>query len=102
VLASITRFRHFGRRFSDHEIENTPRLRGDVSLVHGDYRGFGSVDVLELRVPNNVSTTGVIARLFEPRLIDWHGNLMLFRGFEPAQDQDARWGVVQEWRVELP
>jgi hypothetical protein len=102
VLASISRFRHFGRRLPDRDIENATRLRGDISLVHMDYRGFGSVDVLEVRVPNNVTTTGVIARLFEPRLVSWHGNMMLFRGFEPVEDRDGRWGVVQEWRVEMP
>lgn len=99
MRVSVTRFRVRGRRLADHDIENSPHLVGEIALLHRSFRRLGSVDILELRRPNVTTDQGVMARLFEPRLIAWHNGMMLFRGFESAEEDGCRWGVIQEWRV---
>lgn len=102
MLVTLTHLRHRGRRLSDRDIANATRFRGVVQMRHADYLRMGRVDVLELRKPDSVLADGVIACLYEPRLVEWREHLMLIRGFELAGDTDQRFGAVQEWRLEMP
>lgn len=101
MRASVTRFRIRGRRLAGRELANARPIVGEIMLCHRSFPRFGTVDVLELLDVNSVTADAVLARLFEPRLLEWHSSGMLFRGFETATEDKVRWSVVQEWRVEI-
>ena len=93
----IQKLRYQGQRLPPQDWQNTPPLVGNLSLHQVHFKGFGSVEVLELWEISNQTQDGKLAVLYEPRLVSLGNELMLFRGVETI----GKAGVVQEWRVEL-
>jgi hypothetical protein len=91
--ARVKRLRQHGARLSHREISNAPEMQGDLTLA-----GLGAGHVLELQKPDVQTEAGLVARLYEARLVTMHGDKMLFRGEERPHGDDGP-AFVQEWAV---
>lgn len=95
MLVEVTITRRFGRRIAERDLANTPPLVGEINLASTAYQApLGTIEVLTLQNPLSTTAQGVIAQLFEPRLVSLRGDLMVFRGFEAVEQA----GALQEWR----
>lgn len=89
----VKRLRHQGRRLSNRDISQAPFIAGDLALS-----ALRSSYVLTLRQPNTQAQEGIIAALWDARVVTMHGDGMLFRGEERPQGDDGP-AYVQEWSV---
>jgi hypothetical protein len=95
MYGKVKLLRQHGRRLKDREISQAPYLEGDLTLA-----ALRSSYVLEVRRPESQNSTGVVAALWEARLVTMHGDGMLFRGEERPQGDDGP-AFVQEWSVRI-
>ena len=97
MRASVLKVRLSGRKCPERDLANAPPLIGELELASIDFRRGGVLEVLQLRAIDNPTSSGLLAQLWEPRLIILHGAWMVFRGFESIEKA----GVMQEWRCSI-
>ena len=100
MKAQVYLVRKGGIKIPDRESAAMTPLTGELMLDGEWVTEFQNVPALTLR--QNVTKEGVLAILYDPRLVSMRANWMRFTGFEMLDAGDGRRQlVVQDWRCYL-
>ncbi len=98
MKAEVHFVRRRGIKVPEREAGGIAPLVGNLKLTNRYVSASVALPVLELRAVSNVTDDGLLALLYEPRLLGMHHNWMRFTGFEVYKEGDEKQLVVQDWR----
>ena len=90
--------RRHGIKISDREAAGILPLVGDLMLCEERVSAMRTLPTLSLTASGITNSAGLLAVLYEPRIIMLGNNWMRFSGYELIRQSDEKQLVVQDWR----
>lgn len=90
--------RRYGIKLPDREAAGMDPLRGDLRLCERWVSPTRALPALELTADCITNGRGLLAVLYEPKIVALGSNWMRFTGYEVHQLGDHKQLVIQDWR----
>ena len=98
MKAEVHRVRRCGIKIPEKESAGMPPLVGMLHLDHTWVTKSRTLPALTLTAVGVTNETGMLAILYDPRMVMLGNNWMRFTGFEMLRQGDEKQLVVQDWR----
>ena len=92
--------RRKGVQIRQRDLGSAVTLIGSLTLSSTKY-GDEWIQALHLQHPQSVNSSGHLASLMKPELLNLGALGMRFRGLESVETAEGKAGVVQEWLVDI-
>jgi len=90
--------RRYGIKLPDREAAGIDPLHGDLRLCERWVSPTKALPALELTATGISVASGLLAILYEPKIVALGSNWMRFSGYEVHQLGDQKQLVIQDWR----